>query len=95
MVKKAFNETKNCKVRVFTIDGNCHLGSLNILGYDRLSDYLQKLSSDFIMLYNSGLNNNKTLFIEKKTILRIVEDEEQCVGSKESGQDQEIAKRWF
>ena len=77
MRKEAFSETKNCEVKIFTIDGNCNLGSLNILGYDRLSDYLQKLSSDFIMLYNSGLNNNRTLFIEKKSVLRIVEFEEQ------------------
>jgi hypothetical protein len=74
---EAFTEPKNCKVKIFTTDNNCNVGFLNILGYDRLSDYLQKLSSDFIMLYNSGLNNNRTLFIEKKTISRIVESEEQ------------------
>jgi hypothetical protein len=77
MVKKAFNETKNCKVRVFTIDGNCHLGSLNILGYDRLSDYLQKHSSDFIMLYDNGLWKDRTLFILKQNILTIEEIEEE------------------
>ena len=77
MIKEAYNEPKNCKVKIFTADKNCNVGFLNILGHDRLSDYLQKLSSDFIMLYNSGLNNNRTLFIEKKSVLRIVEFEEQ------------------
>ena len=77
MVNVAYNEPKNCKVKIFTADKNCNVGFLNILGHDRLSDYLQKLSSDFIMLYNSGLDNNRTLFIEKKTISRIVEAEEQ------------------
>ena len=77
MIKEAYNEPKNCKVKIFTNDRNCNVGFLNILGHERLSDYLQKFSSDFIMLYKSGLNNNRTLFIEKKTILRIVESEEQ------------------
>jgi hypothetical protein len=77
MVNEAYNEPKNCKVKIFTNDNNCNVGFLNILGHERLSDYLQKLSSDFIMLYNSGLNNNRTLFIEKKSVLRIVEFEEQ------------------
>ena len=56
MGKEAFAETKNIQVRIFTIDSNCNVGFLNILSHDRLSDYLQKISSDFIMLYNSGLN---------------------------------------
>ena len=76
MEKEDFTETKNIKVRVFTIDGICNVGFLNILGYERLSDYLQKLSSDFITLYNSG-SNNITLFIAKKNILRIEEVKEE------------------
>ena len=77
MGKEAFTETKNIKVRIFTIDGNCNVGLLNILGYERLSDYLQKFSSDFIMLYNSGSDNNRTLFILKKNILTIEEVKEE------------------
>ena len=73
MEKEAFTETKNIKVRIFTIDSNCNVGFLNILDYERLSDYLQKLSSDFITLYKSGSDNNKTLFIAKKNILTIEE----------------------
>ncbi len=68
MEKEAINETKNIEARIFTIDGNCNVGFLNILGYDRLSDYLQKLSSDFITLYNSGDNNITLFFCEKKHI---------------------------
>jgi hypothetical protein len=72
-----FTETKNSKVEIFTIDGKSNVGFLNILGYERLSDYLQKLSSDFIMLYNRCSDNNRTLFILKKNILTIEEVEEQ------------------
>ena len=71
-----FTETKNIQVRIYTIDGHCNAGFLNILGYERLSDYLEKLSSDFITLYNSG-SNNITLFIAKKNILRIEEVKEE------------------
>ena len=76
MGKEATTETKNKKVRIFTIDGNCNVGFLNILGYERLSDYLEKLSSDFITLYNSG-SNNITIFIAIKNILRIEEVKEE------------------
>ena len=72
-----FTETKNNKVKISTIDGKSNVGFLNILGYERLSDYLQNLSSDFIMLYNSGSDNNRTLFIVKKNILTIEEVDEQ------------------
>jgi len=68
-----FTETKNIKVEIFTIDGKSNVGFLNILGYERLSDYLQKLSSDFIMLYNSSSDNNKTVFLMKRNILTIEE----------------------
>ena len=71
-----FTETKNNKVEISTIDGKSNVGFLNILGYERLSDYLEKLSSDFITLYNSG-SNNITLFIAKKSILRIEEVKEE------------------
>ena len=72
-----FTETKNNKVEIFTIDGKSNVGFINILGYERLSDYLEKLSSDFLTLYNSGSDNNKTLFIAKKNILTIEEIDEQ------------------
>ena len=75
MRKEAFIENKNCKVEIFTLDGKSSMGFLNILGYDRLSDYLEKHSSDFIMLYNSGSYTNRTLFILKKNILTIEEVE--------------------
>ena len=72
-----FTETKSNKVEIFTIDGKSNVGFLNILGYERLSDYLQQISSDFIMLYNSNSDNNKTVFIVKKNILTIEEIDEQ------------------
>jgi hypothetical protein len=76
MGKEAFTETKNCKVKIIIIDGDINVGCLNIIGYERLSDYLQKLSSNFITLYNSG-SNNITFFIAIKNILRIEEVKEQ------------------
>jgi hypothetical protein len=68
-----FTETKNIQVRIYTIDGHCNPGFLNILGYDRLSDYLQKYSSDFITLYNNIEGRDLTIFIAKKNIIRIEE----------------------
>ena len=73
MEKEAFTETKNIQVRIYTIDGHCNAGFLNILGYDRLSDYLQKHSSDFFTLYNNIEGRNLTIFIAKKNIIRIEE----------------------
>jgi len=72
-----FTETKNIKVEITTIDGKSNVGFLNILGYERLSDYLQKLPSDFITLYNSGSNKNRTLFIATNNIVTIEEVEDQ------------------
>jgi hypothetical protein len=67
MGKEAFTETKNIQVRIYTIDGHCNAGFLNILGYDRLSDYLQKHPSDFITLYNNIEGRDLTVFFcEKK-----------------------------
>jgi hypothetical protein len=73
MGKEAFTETKNIQVRIYTIDGHCNAGFLNILGYDRLSDYLQKHSSDFITLYNNIEGRDLTVFFAKKNIIRIEE----------------------
>ena len=71
-----FTETKSIRVRVFTVDGIANVGFLNILGYDRLSDYLEKLPSNFITLYNSD-EDNITYFIAIKNIIRIEELKEQ------------------
>ena len=68
-----FTETKNIQVRIYSIDGHCNAGFLNILGYNRLSDYLQKHSSDFFTLYNNIEGRNLTIFIAKKNIIRIEE----------------------
>ena len=73
MGKEAFTETKNIKVRIYTIDGHCNAGFLNILGYDRLSDYLQKNPLDFFTLYNNIEGRDLTIFIAKKNIIRIEE----------------------
>ena len=73
MGKEAFTETKNIQVRIYTIDGHCNAGFLNILGYDRLSDYLQKHHSDFFTLYNNIEGGDLTVFFAKKNIIRIEE----------------------
>ena len=76
MGKEVSIENKNRKVEILTIDGKMTTGFLNTLGYDRLSDCLQKDSSDFIVLYETGSYTHRTIFILKKNILAIEEVEE-------------------
>ncbi len=64
-------QNKGRRVKVQTVDGKSVSGCLNILGYDRLSDYLLKHVEDFVMLYDGGIDQNKTMFLLKKNIVFI------------------------
>lgn len=68
-------DSKDRKVKILTMDGKAVSGNINILGFDRLSDYLRHHSEEFIMIYKGGLNERKTIFIYKKNIV-LIEDTE-------------------
>ena len=61
------------KVTIKSLDGKGISGYLNILGFDRLSDYLLHHNDEFIMIYEGGIHGNKTIFIFKKNIV-LIED---------------------
>lgn len=66
-------ENKDRKVKVQTLDGKIVSGYLNILGFDRVSDYLLHHNEEFIMLYNGGMDERKTVFIYKRNVV-LIED---------------------
>ena len=66
-------ENKDRKVKIQTIDGKMVSGHINILGFDRLSDYLLHHNEEFIMIYNGGMDERKTVFVFKKNII-LIED---------------------
>ena len=66
-------DKKDRKVKVRTMDGKSVSGYINILGFDRTSDFLLHHTDDFIMLYNGGMNEDKTIFVLKKNVV-IIED---------------------
>lgn len=70
-------ESKGVKVKVRTADGKDYAGYINILGFDRLSDYLQQHMASFIMIYHGGLEENKTIFVSKNNIMTIEEIDEE------------------
>ncbi len=59
------------KVTIKSLDGKSISGYLNILGFDRLSDYLLHHNDEFLMIYNGGIHGNKTIFVLKKNIIFI------------------------
>ena len=62
---------KDRKVKIQTMDGKIISGYVNILGFDRLSDYLLHHNEEFIMIYNGGIDNKKTIFIFKRNVVMI------------------------
>ena len=64
------------KVTIKSLDGKGVSGYLNILGFDRLSDYLLHHNDEFLMIYNGGINENKTIFILKRNIILIEDADE-------------------
>ncbi len=66
-------ENKDRKVKAQTMDGKVITGYINILGFDRLSDYLLHHNEEFIMVYNGGMDNKKTIFLFKRNIV-LIED---------------------
>jgi hypothetical protein len=61
---------KDCKVRVVLNNDLEFFGFVNIVGYNRLSDFLNKNNDTFLRLY---INDNVTL-INKRHILFVKED---------------------
>jgi hypothetical protein len=55
-------------VHVVMVDGETILGYLNIAGYNRFSDYLEKHNSAFLTVYDP---KKSTLFINKRNIKSI------------------------
>ncbi len=72
-------QNKDRKVKISTMDGKGVSGFINILGFDRLSDYLLNHNDEFIMLYNGGLHGKKTIFIYKKNIVLIQDAEDERI----------------
>lgn len=68
-------KNKDRKVKIQTLDGKAVSGHINILGFDRLSDYLLHHNEEFIMIYKGGINEGKTIFLYKKNIV-LIEDTE-------------------
>lgn len=66
-------ENKDRKVKIQTIDGKIVSGRINILGFDRLSDYLLHHNEEFVMIYNGGIDERKTVFVFKRNII-LIED---------------------
>ena len=69
---------KDRKVKIQTLDGKSVQGHINILGFDRLSDFLLHHNEEFIMIYKGGMDEKKTIFIYKKNIV-LIEDTEKIV----------------
>ncbi len=59
------------RLKVLTSDGKTIRGTVNISGFDRLSDYLGKHNDEFIMIYNAGPGKDKTLFLLKKNLIYV------------------------
>jgi small nuclear ribonucleoprotein (snRNP)-like protein len=68
-------DNKDRRVKVQTLDGKMVTGHINILGFDRLSDYLLHHNEEFIMIYKGGIDQGKTIFIFKRNIV-LIEDTE-------------------
>jgi len=62
---------KDQRIRVLTFDGKTIRGTVNISGFDRLSDYLGKHNDEFIMIYNAGPGDDKTIFLLKKNVIYV------------------------
>ncbi len=70
---------KDRKVKIQTMDGKIISGYINILGFDRLSDYLLHHNEEFIMIYNGGIDNKRTIFLYKPNIV-LIEDSTDAKG---------------
>ncbi len=76
MAKRTLSvETKIRKIVVKTIDGKNTNGCVNIVGHERLSDFLRTHDEDYLMVFNGGVNQDKTLFFMKRNIVSV----EDCI----------------
>ena len=72
--KRVDNNDKRVSIR--TNDEKTVTGYMNILGYDRLSDYLLQHRDDFFMVYNSGIRGTSTMFVYKIHVISIEDSDE-------------------
>ncbi len=68
------------KIKVYLASGETIAGMINIVGYQRLSDCLQKDTEHYMILYRAqvpGDSGQKTLFVNKDQIVWVepVEDD--------------------
>ena len=66
--------TKESKVKIKLVNGGHLTGVINTVGYDRLSDCLEKTGSNFINVYKASVtgSENSTIILNKSNILYIM-----------------------
>ena len=66
--------TKESKVKIKLVNGGNLTGVINTVGYDRLSDCIEKNGSNFIKVYKASVtgNENSTIILNKLNILYII-----------------------
>jgi hypothetical protein len=66
--------TKESKVKIKLINGGSLTGVINTVGYDRLSDCIEKSDTSFIKVYKASVtgNENSTIILNKDNILYII-----------------------
>jgi len=62
---------ENIKIKILLINGNVMIGTVNMAGYDRFSDFIEKDESNHIKLTEVTINGNKYAFmiVSKEKVL--------------------------
>ncbi|MCP3899569.1 MAG: hypothetical protein GY707_07645 [Desulfobacteraceae bacterium] len=71
--------TKETKVTIKLVNGGNLTGVINTVGYDRLSDFFEKSTSNFVKIYKASVtgSENATIILNKANILYILPINEQ------------------
>ena len=67
--------TKETKVKIKLSNGGTLTGIINTVGYDRLSDFIEKSESKFIKVYKASVTGNlstSTIILNKHHILYLI-----------------------
>ncbi|GEM_PF-3334806 len=66
--------TKETRVKVKLVNGGLLTGVINTVGYDRLSDYIEKNGSTFLKIYKASVtgSENTTIILNKANVLYII-----------------------
>lgn len=66
-------KTNPSKIKVKFMDGSLATGTINSVGYDRLSTMFRTMEDDFFVLYRTTSNgsSDKVLFINKRHVMYI------------------------